>query len=398
MGTARRASLRRPLPAPVRALLPALLSALLATGPACAQAEPRPQLQRDAPPFARLLGDLSEPGGYFDTDNLISNESSYGQAVELLAPTGGVYLGVGPEQNFSYIAKVRPSWAFVVDVRRDNQLHLLLLAAILRRAEDPLGYLCLQFSRSPCPRLPAEGPWPLEETLRRFAAAPRSEQAFEATLAELLDEISARAPRGPGVALGVELDEADRATLRAIHRAFFEGQLELRFESHGRSFQTHHPTDRELIGARTPSGEPASFLASRDGYRTVRSLALEGRLVPVVGDFGGEHALRAIGRFVAGQGERVSTLYTSNVEYYLIGDPAFERWVANVAALPLAADAQMIRACFHYGRRHPASLPGHRSTLLVQPASDLLEWAKEGGYRDYWELCTQPWRTAPVGR
>ena len=95
MGPARRASLRRPLPAPVRALLPAVFSALLATGPACAQAEPRPQAQRDAPPFARLLADLSEPGGYFDTDNLISNESSYGQAVELLAPTGGVYLGGG---------------------------------------------------------------------------------------------------------------------------------------------------------------------------------------------------------------------------------------------------------------------------------------------------------------
>jgi hypothetical protein len=360
------------------------LACLLAVSPACAQA---PAAET---PFGDLLAALSEPGGYFDTDNLISNESSYGQAVELLSPTGGVYLGVGPEQNFHYIAKLRPSWAFVVDIRRDNQLHLLLLTAILRAAPDPLAYLCLQFSRDACDDLPANGDWPLEETLRRFEQAAPTEQAFESTLARLIDNLTGE--------LGVAVDATDLATLRAIHRAFFEAQLELRFESHGRRFQTHHPTDGELLSARTPGGQPASFLASREAYEAVRSLALAGRLVPVVGDFGGTHALRAIGAFVAGLGERVTAVYTSNVEYYLIGSPAFSRWVGNVRALPLADDALMIRACFHYGARHPASLPGHRSTLVVQPARDLLEWAAQPGHGSYWELCVRPWRTAPFTR
>ncbi|HVS65474.1 MAG TPA: hypothetical protein VMT85_18445 [Thermoanaerobaculia bacterium] len=365
----------------VRALL---LLGLLATGAACARAQPVSEAS-----FNGLLEALSEPAGYFDTDNLISNESSYGQAVELLAPVGGVYVGVGPEQNFHYIARLRPSWAFVVDIRRDNQLHLLLLTAILRRASDPLGYLCLQFSRSSCGELPADGPWPLEQSLRRFEERAPSEQAFEASLAELIETITGE--------LGVSLDDADRAKLRAIHRAFFENQLELRFESHGRRFQSHHPTDRELILARTPGGEPASFLASRDAYEAVRSLALAGRLVPVVGDFGGAHALRAIGELVERLGEQVTAIYVSNVEYYLLGTPAFDRWVGNVRSLPLADDARMIRACFHYGQRHPASLPGHRSTLVVQPAADLLEWASEPRYRSYWELCTRPWLTASGG-
>src|SRR5690606_36464432 len=54
--------------------------------------------------FARLIAELSEPGGYFDTDNLISNEASYlhvAQDLRELRGRGGAYIGVGPDQNFS---------------------------------------------------------------------------------------------------------------------------------------------------------------------------------------------------------------------------------------------------------------------------------------------------------
>ena len=43
----------------------------------------------------------------------------------------GVYIGVGPEQNFSYIARLRPTIAFIVDIRLENRnLHLLHKAVI----------------------------------------------------------------------------------------------------------------------------------------------------------------------------------------------------------------------------------------------------------------------------
>jgi hypothetical protein len=76
-------------------------------------------------PFAAQIASLSEPAGYFDTDNLISNERSYLQVLPDLGRRnvrGGAYIGVGPDQNFTYIAEVRPSIAFIVDVRRDNLL------------------------------------------------------------------------------------------------------------------------------------------------------------------------------------------------------------------------------------------------------------------------------------
>ena len=83
------------------------------------------QLRAAAQSFAALSEQLSEPNGEFDTDNLISNESSYLHVMPTLEQagvSGGVYIGVGPDQNFSYIARIRPSAAFIIDIRRDNML------------------------------------------------------------------------------------------------------------------------------------------------------------------------------------------------------------------------------------------------------------------------------------
>src|SRR5262245_2884735 len=57
------------------------------------------------PEFWALIGTLSEPNGTFRSDNFVSNETGYQfiipDLVNRIAP-GGVYLGVGPEQNFPY--------------------------------------------------------------------------------------------------------------------------------------------------------------------------------------------------------------------------------------------------------------------------------------------------------
>src|SRR3972149_4756114 len=68
--------------------------------------------------FVRYIEEWSEPEGFFDSDNFISNETSYlhviGQLRQQVKP-GGVYLGVGPDQNFSYIAHMRPALAIITD-------------------------------------------------------------------------------------------------------------------------------------------------------------------------------------------------------------------------------------------------------------------------------------------
>ena len=99
---------------------------------------------KDHKQFAALSARLSEPGGYFDSDNLISNETSYLHVIDKvreIGVSGGVYLGVGPDQSFTYIAKIRPRMAIMIDIRRDNLLQHLLFKALFARARNRIEYL-----------------------------------------------------------------------------------------------------------------------------------------------------------------------------------------------------------------------------------------------------------------
>jgi hypothetical protein len=327
--------------------------------------------------FRELVQELSEEGGYFDTDNLISNETAYVQVVSHLTPSGGVYIGVGPEQNFHYIGRLRPEWAFIVDVRRDNLLHHLLLNALLVESETPMAYLCGLFSRR-CPRAPPEGGF--EEVLAALEGSEVEEKLFARNLAAAFEHVEKN--------LDFPLDAKDRNVLEFTYRSFFDEQLDLRFKSHGRPPMPYHPTYRSLLLAKDAEGEPSHFLSRPDDYDHVRRLAREGRLVPVVGDFAGPHALKAVGKFAREQGETVTAFYVSNVEFYLLRAGLFPSYVENVRALPLTESSQFIRAYFSYGYPHPAALAGHRSTLVRQRIPRFLELFDRGAYEDYWDVST----------
>jgi hypothetical protein len=333
-----------------------------------------------APHFSELVQSFSERGGYFDTDNLISNETSYTQVVDRLKPTGGVYIGVGPEQNFTYISRVRPSWAFIVDIRRENMLQHLLFNAIFHTATTPYQYLCWMFSRPLAKGAGPVGEAEIEAVISAFERKAPERDLFEDNLRKLVRHIE-----GP---LRIELAKEDIAAIRSIYESFFRGQLEIRFNSHGRPPMTYHPTYRRLLLARDASGRPSHFLASFDDYRHVRELALRGRLVPVVGDLAGPHALKAIGQFLKERGESVSAFYVSNVEFYLMRAGQFSAYVENVRALPFDEDSLFIRAYFDYGLSHPARLRGHRSTVLLQRVPRFLALYDAQAYRSYWDVCT----------
>jgi hypothetical protein len=353
-----------------RRALVAVLAALCALSGACS---PTPTA---VPGFRELVGELSEEGGYFDTDNLISNETAFVQVIPDLAPVGGVYIGVGPEQNFHYIGRLRPEWAFILDVRRDNLLHHLLLNALLVESETPAAYLCRLFSR----RCSGERPEGFEEMLAMVEGSEPDEDLF----AKNLEAVFAHVEKN----LDFPLDAKDRDVVEFTYRSFFDEQLELRFKSHGRPPMPYHPTYRTLLVARDTNGRPAHFLSRPDDYDHLRKLAREGRLVPVVGDFAGPRALKAVGKFARERGEIVTAFYVSNVEFYLLRGGVFPGYVENVRALPLSESSQFIRAYFSYGYPHPAALAGHRSTLVRQRIGRFLELFDRGAYEDYWDVST----------
>src|SRR5689334_25416356 len=76
---------------------------------------------------------MSEEGGSFPSENFVSNEQTYQYVIPTLQRTltpNGVYLGVGPEQNFTYIANLKPRMAVIFDIRRQNAMAHLMYKAL----------------------------------------------------------------------------------------------------------------------------------------------------------------------------------------------------------------------------------------------------------------------------
>ncbi|NIM50608.1 MAG: hypothetical protein GTN62_09790 [Gemmatimonadales bacterium] len=345
------------------------------------QAAQRTQLE---PSFASRIAQLSEPAGYFDTDNLISNEASYlhvmGKMREL-GVTGGAYIGVGPDQNFSYIAQIRPSIAFIIDIRRDNMLEQLLFKALFALARNRAEYLSLLFGRPP--------PGTLDEWTNRGIAELLAYIDSTPTRPETIAS-ARRAVDRTVAAFDVPLSVEDWATIDRYHQTFIREGLSLKFRSFRRPPRFYYPTFRELLMERDLTGRHTNYLASEGAFRVVKSLQDRDLVIPVVGDLAGTHALKAIGQLIAARRERVSALYTSNVEFYLFRSGGFGQFLRNVEHLPRDERSVIIRSVFRatFGP-HPLSVPGYYSTQLLQTLETLVEEAADGGYRSYWELVTK---------
>ena len=347
-----------------------------AATPPAAYAEPARLDAVDDSAFGALVEALSEPDAYFDTDNLISNESSYLHvvgALERLGVRGGAYVGVGPAQNFSYLVAVRPSLAFLVDIRRDNLLQHLWFKALFEAAATRLDYLCMMVSRA-CSG-PGEG-LSIGELVERVDAAapvPAADSLVERLVAAAASH-------------GVTLDSGDSVVVRSIHRRFAADGLDLQFNTHGRAPRWYYPTLRRLLLERDLDGRQANYLATEEGYRFVRALQRANRVVPVVGDLAGDHALRAIGREVHARDEAVSAFYASNVEFYLFQDGVFDRFVDNLTGLPIRENSVIIRSYFNRSGPVPGSVSGYASAQLLQPIGELVEGWREGRMRTYREV------------
>src|SRR5262245_39708256 len=100
--------------------------------------------------FWRIVTDFSEPGGNFAFEMYMSNEETFQEILpDLLrrVQPGGVYLGVAPEQNFTYITALRPKMAFIIDIRRENMVEMLMYKALFEMSPNRAEFLSRLFSR-----------------------------------------------------------------------------------------------------------------------------------------------------------------------------------------------------------------------------------------------------------
>jgi hypothetical protein len=330
--------------------------------------------------FARLVRDLSEEGGYFRSDNFTSNETSYLHIVNKLreqGATGGAYIGVGPEQNFTYIAKVRPKIAFIIDIRRQAVIQHLMFKSIFYLAPTRMQYLSLLLSR-PLPKDKTPSPdTPVTEMLSFFSQAQADEKTYAVNLASLRKVIKDD--------FQVQLTDADQASLDYVYKNFRDDGLDIAYRMEG-TRGGWFPSLKELVVQTDQYGKLGNFLATKDDYEFVRDLHKKNLIVPVVGDFAGKKALAAIGEYLRKRGFTVSAFYTSNVEQYLFQNGVFEGFVENVRKLPINDKSVFIRAVPNTRFTHPAQLPGHRTTTLLQQLTVFLRDFDEGRYHTYSDL------------
>jgi hypothetical protein len=348
-----------------------------ASAPALAQA---PTALSDSA-FARLVSTLSEAPGYFDTDNLISNEDSYLHVVgtlKRLGVTGGTYIGVGPDQNFAYIAAVRPRIAFIVDIRRDNLLHHLLLKSLFALSRNRIEYVCLLFGRDPPADTSGWSGRTIGELLAFIDRTPRNTAAVSRVKARVLAGVR----RSP-----VPLTLRDVATISRFHDAFIAQGPALRFNTLGRAPQPYYPDYRRLLAETDLTGRQSGFLAHEADFRTVKSLQDRNLVVPIVGDFAGARALPAIGSWMQEHGETLSAFYTSNVEQYLFRSGTFTRFAASVSRLSRSGRSVMLRSYFQGG--HPQQVAGYHATQVAQFVDRFAAVSAAGGFASYRDLVTR---------
>jgi hypothetical protein len=328
--------------------------------------------------FTGLIERLSEPEGYFDTDNFISNETSYLHVVPSLREnvrTGGAYIGVGPDQNFTYIVHSQPSIAIIADIRRQNLLQHLLFKVLIEEARDRQDFLCQLFSRNCAPQ---EGETEFGALLFDVRTAPPDPELFGVNL-EHIERVLL-------TDYDLSLTALDLDRIEYVYRSFFEAGLGMRFSTLGRP-SPGYPTLEELIRETDLENRFQNYLSDDTLFSRLQQFQRENRIIPIVGDFVGDHALQAAAEYLREQELDVSVFYTSNVEFYLFDLPEWQDYLANVGAFGFTDDAVFIRSYFPtFGRLHPQNQPGHRPTSLIQNVQGFFDDARDGQQQSYWDV------------
>ena len=104
------------------------------------------------------------------------------------------------------------------------------------------------------------------------------------------------------------------------------------------------PTYAQLMTSTDGGGVARGYLATEEQFAILKDLHTRNLIVPIVGDFAGPKAIRAVGRYLRDRETTVAAFYLSNVEQYLGRDNRLDFFCANVASLPLDASSTFIRS------------------------------------------------------
>jgi hypothetical protein len=354
-----------------------VLGGVLLTFTWAGRAEPLPNTITDQQ-FWVLVNVLSESGGSFQ-QQFMSNEDSFQYVIpELKKNTrkDGVYIGVGSEQNFTYIAAIQPKVSFIVDIRHDNLLEHLMYKAIFEVSKDRADFLSTLFSRKRPENLDPNAT--AKALFDAFEPVEPDTALFDRNVRGVIDRLV--------TVHNFYLSEADKVSVTRIMAAFRVGGPHA-LKGFG---DTTNPTYAQLMSMTDRAGRNQSFLASAENFAVVQKLERQNRVIPLVGDFAGDKTIASIGTFLKGYDAVVDVFYVSNVERYLFDDFAHGRqFYSNVAALPLNPSSTFIRSVTtDISKRLGFALPDGKEKwrTFVFPINDCVERIADGRIKSYRDL------------
>lgn len=358
-----------PAPAPVAATRPTV-----ATPPAIAPEST----------FGKTFLRLSEPGGYFASENVVSNEMSYLHVLDgmrRIGVKGGAYIGVGPDQNFSYIAAIRPEVAFMLDIRRDDMLEHLLFKAVFAMSRNRMEYLCTLLAKPAPPDVDSWTNRSIGDLIAYVDKTPASVDLAKSSEKEIERRVAS---------FGIPLDANDMYTVSIYRAAFIRQGLDVQYSSIDNGRMGNMPVWRDLLVETDRAGNQLNYLAADSLFQFIKGMQAANKIIPVTGNVAGPKALRALGDEIRSRGLVVSAFYMSNVEQYLMRDGSFPLFAANAKTLPRDDRSVFIRSIFSMGRGgfayHPLSVTGYNSTQLLQYLNTFVTEFDAGRIVTYGEL------------
>ena len=351
----------------------------LAKVPVYPAAEPLPSRITDES-FWKMVTDMSEPDGYFRFENFLSNELAYQQVIPRLLQNvrpGGVYMGVAPEQNFTYIAQLKPKMAFIIDIRRQNLIELLMYKTLFEMADDRADFVSKLFARKRPQGLSERSS--ASQLFDAYAGVSTDQATYKQNLQAMKDRLVKTHKFGLRPA-----DIEGDLSIEYVYSVFVQGGPNLDFTTAGRRRASgDNPSYADLMKVDDGTGNNRSYLASEENYRVVRDLERQNLIVPLVGDFGGPKTIRAVGQYLKGHNATVTAFYLSNVEQYLFEDKKAATFYSNVTTLPIDSTSMFIRT--FSGSRDGGGFAGggYRFVSTLSSMTELLKEFKAGRVTDY---------------
>ena len=243
--------------------------------------------------FWKLVTDFSEANGYFRSDNFVSNETTYQWVIpDLLHTTkpGGVYLGVGPDQNFTYLVALKPKIAFIFDIRRQNMLTHLMYKAIIEQSADRADFLSRLFARPRPAGLDTASS--ADALFGAYQAVARDTIVARKNLAAIRERLTKQH--------GFTLTDDDLSTIAYVYAAFVDAGPDLTYNfAQGRlGYGRGMPSYAQLQIEADSAGVHRSYMATEANFRALRELEVNNLVVPVVGDFAGPKAIRSVAAYL----------------------------------------------------------------------------------------------------